>query len=136
MLFVSIELLITIIHSSYMNRSCHYPTLTAATINIKSTIVFVPHSNTPNICKLSQATHSKYHSDYFPITFRSSHRSIPQILQLSLVFQQTLPNAQQKSETKLLEYTIHTPLYPQRSPVSSLLQPPPYSPNSNNRNSH
>ena len=34
MLFVSIELLITIIHSSYMNRSCHYPTLTAATINI------------------------------------------------------------------------------------------------------
>ena len=79
----------SILHS--WTDSCHYPTLTAATINIWSTIVFVPHSNTPNICKLSQATHSRYNSDYFPITIHSSHisntSSIPQILQLSLVFQ-------------------------------------------------
>ena len=120
--------------------SCHYPTLIAVTINICSTSVFVPHFNSPNICKLSQATHSRYYSDYFSFTIHPSHTSntssIPQILQLSLVFQQTIPNAQQRSEAKLLEYTIHTPPYPQRSPVSSLLRPPPYSPNSNNRNSH
>ena len=34
MLFVSIELLTTIIHSSFLTRSLSYPTLTAVTINI------------------------------------------------------------------------------------------------------
>ena len=84
----------SILHS--WTDSCHYYTLIAITINIWSTIVFIPHSNTPNICKLSQATHFIYHSDYFPITIHSSHTSntssIPQILQLSLVFQQTILN--------------------------------------------
>ena len=67
MLLVSIELLTTIIHSSFLNRflslsyshRCHNQYLINDCV--------CPHSNTPNICKLSQTTHSRYHSDYFPI---------------------------------------------------------------------
>ena len=70
-------------------------------------------------------------------THHPSHKSFNSLLYFNKQSStHTLSNAQQKSEAKLLEYTIHTPLYPQRSPVSSLLRPPPYSPNNNNRNSH